>query len=46
MDCTWSGKANSEEELLKMAGQHAKEVHKMEPTPEMVQQIRSLIHDE
>jgi predicted small metal-binding protein len=44
--CDWVGRAETEQELLHKAGQHLKDVHKMEPTPEVVEKARSVIHDE
>lgn len=37
-------RADTEEEVLRLAGQHAKE-HGMEATPELVAQVRSHIED-
>jgi predicted small metal-binding protein len=45
-DCDWVGRADTEEQLLKIAGQHVKDVHKMEFTPEMIEKARSVVHDE
>ncbi len=38
-------KANTEEEILQQAAQHAREVHGVEVTSEMAAQIRTLIKD-
>jgi len=38
--------ANNEEEVLTIAAEHAKSVHGVTVTPEMAEQIRSLIKDE
>ena len=45
-DCEGVIRANSEEEVLKLAAQHAQEVHGVSVTPEMKEQLRSLIRDE
>lgn len=45
-DCSWVGHAETEEELLRQATQHVKEVHKMDVTPEMGQMARKVIRDE
>jgi predicted small metal-binding protein len=46
LQCDWVGRAETEEELLKQVAQHAKEVHQMDATPEMVAQVRKAIRDE
>ncbi|HKH63693.1 MAG TPA: DUF1059 domain-containing protein [Flavitalea sp.] len=38
--------ANSEEEVLAQASKHAQEVHGMSVTPEMAEQLKTLIRDE
>jgi len=45
-DCKAVVKANSEEEVLQIAGEHAKAVHGVTVTPEMAAQIKTLIKDE
>ena len=46
MDCSWSGTAESEEELMTKVAEHAKEVHpEMEMTPELGAKIKSLIKE-
>ena len=45
-DCEGVIRANSEEEVLMLAAQHAQEVHGVSVTPEMAEQLRSLITDE
>ncbi|MBN8824672.1 MULTISPECIES: DUF1059 domain-containing protein [unclassified Spirosoma] len=45
-DCEAVVKAGSEEEVLQQAAQHAKAAHGVTVTPEMAEQIKSLIHDE
>lgn len=39
-------KGNTVEEVLAKAGQHAREVHNIEITPEMAAQLETLIKDE
>jgi predicted small metal-binding protein len=46
MDCNWVGRADTEEELFKKAAQHLKEAHNVEPSPEMMETARKLVHDE
>jgi len=45
-DCPGVIRANTEEEILKQAAQHAQEVHSVTVTPELAQQIKGLIRDE
>ena len=45
-DCPAVVLADSEEEVLKQAAQHALEVHGVTVTPEMAAQIKTLIKDE
>jgi predicted small metal-binding protein len=45
MNCTVMLSADSEEELLDAAVQHAVAVHKHEDTPEFRQQLRQLFKD-
>ena len=45
-DCNAVVKANTEEEVLKIAAEHAKTVHGVSVTPEMANQIKTLINDE
>ena len=45
-DCTEVIRGQTEEEVLQKAAEHAKTVHNMDVTPEMAQQVRSLIRDE
>ncbi len=45
-DCAHVMTANTEEELMKKAGEHAQAVHNLRPqdmTPEMVSKIKSVI---
>jgi predicted small metal-binding protein len=45
-DCTWEGKAETEEELLEMAKAHAPVHDITEITPEMMEQLKAAITDE
>ena len=38
-------KADTEEELLRLAAEHARSGHGMEPTPELLTQVKSHIQD-
>lgn len=38
-------RAETEEELLRRAAEHAKRDHGMEPTPELMNQVRGYIQD-
>lgn len=45
-DCNGVIRANTEEEVLKQAAQHALEVHSVTVTPELAEQLKTLIKDE
>jgi predicted small metal-binding protein len=45
-DCQGVIRANTEEEVLHQASQHALEVHNVVVSPEMGEQLRTLIKDE
>jgi predicted small metal-binding protein len=45
-DCDHEVRAESEEELLQQAAEHAQTVHHVEVTPELVEQVKSLIREE
>jgi predicted small metal-binding protein len=45
-DCKAEFRGETEEEVLRKAAEHAKEVHNLEVTPEMATQVRALIKDE
>ncbi len=45
-DCDHKIRAERAEEVLQQAAEHARAVHNVEVTPEMAQQVRSLIKDE
>jgi len=45
-DCEHVIHAESEEELLRQVAEHAQTVHGIEVTPELVEQMKSLIREE
>jgi predicted small metal-binding protein len=45
-DCDGVVRAESEEELLRQVAEHAQTVHDVEVTPELVEQVKSLIQEE
>jgi len=45
-DCDGVVRAESEEELLRQVAEHAQTVHNVEVTPELAEQVKSLIRDE
>ncbi len=45
-DCQGVIRANSEAEVLNQAAQHAREVHGVTVTPELAEQLKTLIKDE
>lgn len=45
-DCSAVIQANTEEEILQQAAEHARTVHNVEVTPQMAAQITTLIKDE
>ncbi|MEP7141647.1 MAG: DUF1059 domain-containing protein [Ferruginibacter sp.] len=45
-DCQGVIRANTEEEVLNQVSQHALEVHHVSVTPEMAEQLKTLIKDE
>jgi predicted small metal-binding protein len=45
-DCPGVIQANSDEEVLNQAAQHAREVHNVTVTPELAEQLKTLIKDE
>jgi len=47
VDCNWTGRAETEEELLKQIKEHAQKDHGMQEIPEELKtKIKSLIRDE
>lgn len=45
-DCEKEIHADTEEEVLKQAAEHARKVHNVNVTPELASQIKGLIRDE
>jgi len=45
-DCDGVVRAETDEQVLQGAAQHAREVHGVEASPEMAQQLKGLIRDE
>lgn len=45
-DCEAVVRANTDEEVLAQAAEHAQQVHGVTVTPELAAGIKSLIHDE
>ena len=45
-DCDHVIRAEKEEEILQQAAEHVQTTHKLEVTPELVDQVKSLIKDE
>lgn len=46
LDCTFVARSESEEDLMNQVAKHAQEVHGMEINEELVQKVKSLIHEE
>jgi predicted small metal-binding protein len=46
MNCDFVAAGSTEGEVLKVAGEHAARVHKMEVTGDLTRKVTSLIHDE
>jgi len=47
LECTWQGKAETEEELIELAKVHGREAHAItEVSPELMEQIKAAIKDE
>jgi predicted small metal-binding protein len=45
-DCDGKLTGESEEEILNQAAEHAREAHNIEVTPELAEQLKTLIRDE
>ncbi|MEV8467721.1 DUF1059 domain-containing protein [Fluviibacterium sp. DFM31] len=43
--CDFEARGATEDEILQKAAAHAKEAHGIEPTPELVEKVKSLIQD-
>jgi predicted small metal-binding protein len=46
MKCDFVARGDSKDEILRQAGEHAKQAHNMSVTPELAKKVESLIHDE
>lgn len=47
LECTWEGKADTEEELLEVALTHGREAHNItEVSDELLEEMKSAIRDE
>ncbi len=46
MKCDFVAKGSSDDEILQKAGQHARQAHGMQVTPDLEKTVRGLIHDE
>lgn len=44
-DCPFEACSHTEDEVLQASAKHATEVHNLQITPELVQQVRDSIHD-
>jgi predicted small metal-binding protein len=45
-DCDFEIRAQTVEEVIRLAAQHVSDVHQVEVMPEMAQQVSQMIHDE
>jgi predicted small metal-binding protein len=46
MDCDYVAKGQTDDEILKKAGEHAQKVHHLDLGGDMTKKVTSLIHDE
>lgn len=46
MNCDWSARGETPDEIVKAARQHAEQVHHLKVTGELANKITALIHDE
>ena len=44
--CDYVAKGETDEDILKAAAAHAKEVHGLDATPELVEQVKGVIREE
>lgn len=44
--CDFQATGETEDEILQQAAEHAKEVHGIDPTPELVEQVKSVITED
>lgn len=45
-DCEHEIQAETDEEILRLAAEHVQQVHRLEVTPELVEQVKGLIQEE
>ena len=45
-DCNGVIRAETEDEAMRQAAEHARTVHGVEVTPEVAEQVRAVMHDE
>jgi predicted small metal-binding protein len=45
LDCDFVAKGLTNKEILDQVGPHAQQAHKMQATPELVQKVEGLIHE-
>jgi predicted small metal-binding protein len=46
VECEWTGRAETETELVEEALEHGKVAHELEPTPELAAAVRRVIRRE
>ena len=47
IECTWEGKAETEEELIQLAKEHGRDAHDItEVSPELMEQMKAAIKDD
>jgi predicted small metal-binding protein len=44
--CSFEARGETDDEILQAAAAHAKEAHGLDATPELVEQVKSVIKDE
>ena len=45
-ECDFEARGETDEDILNAAAAHAKEAHGLEPTPELVEKVKSVVHEE
>jgi predicted small metal-binding protein len=46
LNCDFVARGNSNDEIVKQAGEHAKNAHHMSVSPDLNKRVEALIHDE
>ena len=46
LKCDFVARGNTNQEVVRQAGEHAKQAHNMAVTPELAKKVESLIHEE